>query len=390
MAFPSDSARTKNWGTETLTDSDLEGQLDLLHTYFKDALNASTGHNHDGTSNQGPKLTPANLVIASQAQGDILYASSATAWARLGAGTSGQFLKTNGAAANPSWATAGVMPHARHAMYVMQASTTTITVAPGSVEINGAIVTKTTNTTLTISTAGDWAGGSSLRATNTTAYVGIDSAGNIKMHTTAPSHADYALSITAANNTKRYASWSSTTYRIIGWFRMNATGSGELDVYGVSNIADGAIKNTVFVETTATATGTGTIPLDNTRPQNTEGDEYMSASIVPTNVNNRITIETILFYSNSSALQQTTALFQDTTADALKSVGVLQNGADAVMQAVLDHNMKAGTTSYTTFKVRSGGNVAGTTRINGQGGAQVYNGAAVSYIKITEEETQLT
>lgn len=108
MAFPSDSARTKNWGTETLTDSDLEAQLDLLHNYNKDALNASTGHNHDGTSNQGPKLSPANLVIASQAQGDILYASSATAWARLGAGTSGQFLKTNGAAANPSWATLAV------------------------------------------------------------------------------------------------------------------------------------------------------------------------------------------------------------------------------------------------------------------------------------------
>lgn len=41
--------------------------------------------------------------IGSAAQGDILYRDSA-AWARLGAGTSGQYLKTLGAAANPLWA----------------------------------------------------------------------------------------------------------------------------------------------------------------------------------------------------------------------------------------------------------------------------------------------
>jgi hypothetical protein len=43
--------------------------------------------------------------IGSAAQGDILY-RGASGWARLGAGTSGQFLKTNGTGANPSWASA--------------------------------------------------------------------------------------------------------------------------------------------------------------------------------------------------------------------------------------------------------------------------------------------
>jgi len=50
------------------------------------------------------KVNISTLAVASQAQGDIIYASSATAWARLGAGTSGQFLKTLGASANPAWA----------------------------------------------------------------------------------------------------------------------------------------------------------------------------------------------------------------------------------------------------------------------------------------------
>ncbi|RWN33423.1 hypothetical protein [Mesorhizobium sp.] len=40
--------------------------------------------------------------IGSASQGDILYRAG-SAWARLGAGTSGQFLKTLGAGANPAW-----------------------------------------------------------------------------------------------------------------------------------------------------------------------------------------------------------------------------------------------------------------------------------------------
>jgi len=47
-----------------------------------------------------------HATIASEAQGDILY-RDASAWARLGAGTSGHFLKTQGAAANPVWAAVG-------------------------------------------------------------------------------------------------------------------------------------------------------------------------------------------------------------------------------------------------------------------------------------------
>lgn len=42
--------------------------------------------------------------IGSAAQGDILYRGT-SAWARLAAGTSGQFLKTQGAGANPVWDT---------------------------------------------------------------------------------------------------------------------------------------------------------------------------------------------------------------------------------------------------------------------------------------------
>lgn len=46
------------------------------------------------------------LAFTSQAQGDILYRAGSS-WARLAAGTSGHFLKTQGTGANPTWAAAG-------------------------------------------------------------------------------------------------------------------------------------------------------------------------------------------------------------------------------------------------------------------------------------------
>lgn len=48
-------------------------------------------------------VTGAKIAMGSDAQGDILYYNG-TDYARLGAGTSGHFLKTQGAGANPLWA----------------------------------------------------------------------------------------------------------------------------------------------------------------------------------------------------------------------------------------------------------------------------------------------
>lgn len=51
-------------------------------------------------------LTQVLDLLGSAAQGDILYRDAA-GWAYLAPGTSGQFLKTQGAGANPVWATGG-------------------------------------------------------------------------------------------------------------------------------------------------------------------------------------------------------------------------------------------------------------------------------------------
>lgn len=58
-----------------------------------------------GTINLAVLGTP-TVTLGSDAQGDVYYRSSGGAVARLAPGTSGQFLQTQGAAANPIWANA--------------------------------------------------------------------------------------------------------------------------------------------------------------------------------------------------------------------------------------------------------------------------------------------
>lgn len=57
MAWPSDLTRTKNWGTEILTDSDLEGQFDLIINYIDAMMDGTSGHAHTGSANDGKLIT---------------------------------------------------------------------------------------------------------------------------------------------------------------------------------------------------------------------------------------------------------------------------------------------------------------------------------------------
>ena len=69
----------------------------MTQSTIKARITASTGAPEDAT------LTQVLDLVGSAAQGDILYRGAST-WTRLGAGTSGNYLKTNGTGANPEWA----------------------------------------------------------------------------------------------------------------------------------------------------------------------------------------------------------------------------------------------------------------------------------------------
>lgn len=147
----------------------------------------------------------------------------------------------------------------------------------------------------------------------------------------------------------------------------------------------GNVIQVVHVQDGASASGTTTIPLDNTIPQSTEGTEFMSLAITPTSATSKLLINVNAFLAASiGSVWINMALFQDSTVDAIASWAVYPAGGGAIGAANFTHYMTAGTTSATTFKFRAGLDSAGTTYFNSNSGGGYFNGTAASSITITE------
>lgn len=170
----------------------------------------------------------------------------------------------------------------------------------------------------------------------------------------------------------------------------NATGTTQSQVNNSTRLSTTAYVDRVAVQqvvstiTGAVATGTTVIPFDDTIPQNTEGDQYMSLAITPKSATSKLLISVVAIVSDSSADVVSAALFQDTTANALAVTSAHSNPASNMIPLVINYVMTSGTTSSTTFKVRIGPNGAGTITFNGQGGTRRFGGTMASSIIITE------
>ena len=152
----------------------------------------------------------------------------------------------------------------------------------------------------------------------------------------------------------------------------------------VSGFVTGEIVQVVNTQTGAVATGTTLIPVDDTIPQKTEGDQYMTLSITPKNTNNSLRINVVAYCCFNAAETVVVALFQDDAADALAVGSQTVPGANYSISIAFIHKMTAGTTSPITFKVRIGSCGAGTLTFNGAAGGRRYGGVSCSSITIWE------
>lgn len=147
----------------------------------------------------------------------------------------------------------------------------------------------------------------------------------------------------------------------------------------------GAVVQVVNTQTGAVATGSTTIPFDDTIPQNSEGNEFMTLAVTPTDVANKLKIDVVLIASSDTGVRNfCAALFQDSTADAVACAYFSTANGGYGCLILFSHYMTAGTTSATTFKVRAGVDTSGTITFNGGSGARKYGGVLASSITITE------
>ena len=147
----------------------------------------------------------------------------------------------------------------------------------------------------------------------------------------------------------------------------------------------GEILQVVHYDTAAVATGTTVLPFDDTIPQNTEGDQYMTLAITPKSATSNLVVDVVFFGSLSTVTNSmSVALFRDSTADAL-GAGVTDN-TNASIPSCVAFSVKtpSNSTNETTFKVRAGKPDAGTTTFNGGGGGRKFGGVISSSIRITE------
>jgi hypothetical protein len=141
------------------------------------------------------------------------------------------------------------------------------------------------------------------------------------------------------------------------------------------------VKNT---QTGAVATGTTTIPLDDTIPQNTEGTEFMTLAITPTSSTNKLKIEVVSSErSRVSNLWTIVGVFQDSTASASRRSPTSSRSARrerSVFHALHDgrHHERDDVQGP---RRRAFGS---TDHVQRQGGGRLFGGVIASSITITE------
>ena len=185
---------------------------------------------------------------------------------------------------------------------------------------------------------------------------------------------------------------SSKPYRVLGYVESTQATAGtwatppskpRLWTSGMKLPGDvvGHVTNTF----SGLSSGTTTIPNDDTVPQNTEGDEYLTQAYTPSSGANILIVEHLGHYTTSAASAYlAAAIFQDSTAGALATCFAYSSAAGSNLQLSTIARKVAGQTTSTTFKLRAGGGSAGTTYVNGTGGVARYGGTLSTYLSVTE------
>lgn len=149
------------------------------------------------------------------------------------------------------------------------------------------------------------------------------------------------------------------------------------------NTTNGIVVQQVRSNSTSNFTTTTTIPQDNTIPQITEGAEFLTVTITPTNGSNVLILEANLSFDAITSPNQTIAFFVDATANALAAFPCVVDVGGQRPNYSPRFYLTAGSTTARTYRLRVGPAVAGTCVVN----PALYGGVAFSSFIVSEINT---
>lgn len=133
------------------------------------------------------------------------------------------------------------------------------------------------------------------------------------------------------------------------------------------------------------------IPWDNSKPEKTEGVEFMTLAITPQAVGNVLVVDVVFcgYFSRAGGSRLTAALFKDDDQYALASGwDRTESGCDDTGRTIsFRYYMTTTATAQITFKVRAGTTAGDTVYFNGDAGSQLFDGTSASSITIHEFDT---
>lgn len=135
---------------------------------------------------------------------------------------------------------------------------------------------------------------------------------------------------------------------------------------------------------TAVATGTNTTTLDDSIPQITEGDGFMSLAVTPLFATSNLRVSVLWNGAAANGVTVIGALYVGTTANALACVVDDIRAESTVTNMKLDFITVPGTTGALTYTFRVGSNQSTTVTMNGVAGARKLGGKLTSGMIISE------
>ncbi len=171
-------------------------------------------------------------------------------------------------------------------------------------------------------------------------------------------------------------------------FRGEAAGVVRCISYQRAAVAPFAGQAIIQITQTATGelvSGTGTIPDDDTIPQDTEGVLLISHAFTPQSASSTLLIEAQVVV-NFPYANAVLALFSNASANALACVCQrMTTGGDNLLMRI-SYMVAAGSTAARTYSVRAGAQTSGIVYMNARTNNTVrgYGGVMNSYLRVTE------